>query len=271
MRPGAATRVGQRDRGAVGEAGERLRRADGDEPAATSGRRYLARLERQCGVAAAASGRHETIVQVFHRRLRVQRHDRVHELVRAQLRGHVGRDEDERVANRDLAAPHVRGDLLHRQAVGPPGLGQGQQVRLPDQVRLRGTGRDHVQLVAPHHRQADPDGTCRSTAERQPLPLGEEAPVGGPDRLLQAHDETSRFVVVVLALDGIGDEMGRLANPPPATDAGDNEEETPLGAGRRSNRRLDDGDGVRGVLEPLMLGHEAELHLESDGHAIRRT
>jgi len=62
-----------------------------------------------------------------------------------------------------------------------------------------------------------------------------------------------------------------VTKAPTPADARDNEEETPLGTGRRADRRLDDGDGVRGVLEAVVLGHEAELHLESDGHAIRRT
>jgi hypothetical protein len=65
--------------------------------------------------------------------------------------------------------------------------------------------------------------------------------------------------------------MRGVAKAPAPADARDNEEEAPLGTGRRADRRLDDGDGIRGVLEPVVLGHEAELHLESDGHAIRRT
>jgi hypothetical protein len=210
-------------------------------------------------------------MQVLHGRLGVERHHGVLELVRAQLRGHVGRHQDERVANGDLAAPHDRRGVLHRQAVPAAGVRERHQVRLSNQVGLRGAGRHDVELVAADHGDADADRAGRPVTQPEPVPLGEEAAVRGADRLLQADDQSGRLVVVVLTLDGVCHEVRGIAEAPALADARHNEEEAPLGAGRRPDRRLDDGNGVRGVLEPLMLRHEAELHLESDGHAIRRT
>ena len=252
-------------------AGERLGRVQRNQSPTLGRGRHLVGLESERGVAARTPGRDEAVVQVLHRRLGVERHDGILELVRAQLRRDVGGDEDERVPDRDLTPPDDRGRVLHRKAALPPSVGQGHEVRLADEVGLHGTGRDHVQLVAADHGQADPDGAGRPVAEREPVPLGEEAAIRRADRLLETDDEARGLIVVVLALDGVGDEADGVAQSPTLADAGHDEEEAPLGADRRADRRLDDDDGVWGVLEPLGLGHQAELHLQSDGHAIRRT
>ena len=97
------------------------------------------------------------MVDVLHRRLRVERDQGVLELVGAEARDDVRGHEHELVADVDLAAPDVRLELRGRQAAVAVGIGQGRQARLADEVGLgRPDGAD-VHLVAADHRDADAD------------------------------------------------------------------------------------------------------------------
>ena len=110
----SASGIGERS----GRAGERLGRAGGDERGRAGRRRDLGRLDGDGAVAArsrrrprsawwrcsiAACGWSVTTASFSSSR--------------AERRGHVRRDQDERVADRDLAAPDVRRELVARQAV----------------------------------------------------------------------------------------------------------------------------------------------------------
>ncbi len=181
----------------------------------------------------------------------------------------VARDQDERVACRHLAAPDVRREVVRGQHAVGVGVGERQQVRLVDEVGLHGAHRRHVELAAAHHRDTQPDG-AGGVAEAQAIAARGELPVGGPDRLLQAGDQPRRLVVVVLALHRVRDEPRGLLEAPGAPNSGDDDIEAPLGPRRRPDRRLDDGDRVRGVLQAFRLGDHAELHLQSDGHRLTR-
>ena len=161
----------------------------------------------------------------------------------------------------------VRDELLDGKAAAGVRVGKRQEVGLVDEVGLDRPGRRDVQLAAADHGDAEADGPAPS-AEAEALALGGEPAVRRADRLLEADDEAGRLVVVVLALDRVGDEARRLLEPPGAPAPGHDEVEAPLGPGRRPDRRLDDGDGVRGVLEAVGLGDNAELHLQSDGHRL---
>ena len=123
-----------------------------------------------------------------------------------------GRDEHERVADRDLAAPDVRLELARRQAALAVRVGQRRQARLADQVGLgRADGR-HVHLVAADDGDRDADrAVAVGRLEAEPVRLVGEPLVGGRDRLLEADPDAGRLVVVVLVPDRLGGEAGRLA------------------------------------------------------------
>ena len=134
--------------------------------ATTGRRRDLAGLERDGAVAAGAAVRDEPVVEVLHRRLRVEREHRVLELVRAELGHDVRRDEHQRVADRDLAAPDVRLELARRQAALAVRVGQRREPGLADQVGLGGPDGRHVHLVAADdgHGHADRPVARRTTS-----------------------------------------------------------------------------------------------------------
>ncbi len=155
--PGRLDVVRERDRRAVRGAGERLGRADRDEGPGAAGRRHLGRLEGDRPVAARAVGGHEPVVEMLHRRLRVERQHRVLELVRPELGDDVGRHQDERIADRDLAAPDLRLDRARRQAALAMRIRQGRQACLADQVGLGRPDRRDVHLAAADDRDADAD------------------------------------------------------------------------------------------------------------------
>ena len=206
--------VGERDRRAVGRAGQRLGRLDRDQLALLGRGRDLGRLEGDRPVAAGAVGRDEAVVEMLHRRLRVERDHRVLELVRAEPGDQVRRGEDDRVADRHLAAPDVRLDLGGGQPAVPVRVGQGRQTRLPDEVGLGRADRDDVQLVAPDDGHGHPDRAVR-LVPGEPVALVAELLVGGLDRLLEADDDPGRLVVVVLLADRVRDELGHLAEARP--------------------------------------------------------
>ena len=120
--PGAARRRGdrrsgrldvvrERDGRAVRRACQGLGRPDRHERPGPARRRHLGRLEGDRAVAARTVGRHELLVKVLHRRLRVEGEHGVLEPVRTELGDDVGRDEHERITDRDLAPPDVRLEL----------------------------------------------------------------------------------------------------------------------------------------------------------------
>ena len=142
--------VGERDRRAVRRAGQRLGRLDRDGRPAASRGGDLARLERDRAVAAGPAVGHEPVMEVLHRRLRVERQHRVLELVGAELGHDVRRHEDERVARprpRRARRPaparrtggRVRGAGRGASRGGPGGSGRPRPARpSPRTSRCRG-------------------------------------------------------------------------------------------------------------------------------------
>ena len=109
--------VGERDR----RAGPARRRGARPGRTGTSVRALwvapdLGGLEREGAVAALAVRGHEPGVEVLDRRLRVERDEGVLEGVRPDPADDVGRDEAERVAHGELAAPDLGLQLLDREA-----------------------------------------------------------------------------------------------------------------------------------------------------------
>ena len=153
----------------------------------------------------------EAVVEVLHRRLRVERDHRVLELVGRRAGHDVRRDEDERVADRDLAAPDVGLEVARRQAALAVRVRQRRQPGLADQVGLGRADRRDVQLVAADDRDADPDRAVLAVAvQAEPVALVVQPLVRGRDRLLDADPDPGRLVVVVLAPDRLGGELRRL-------------------------------------------------------------
>ena len=209
----------------------------------------------------------ELLVEVLHRRLRVERQHRVLELVGAELGDDVGRDEDERVADRDLAAPDVRLELARGQAALAVRVGQGRQARLADQVGLGRPDRRDVHLAAADDGHADADRPVAvGRLEAEPVGLVGEPLVGGRDRLLEADPDPGRLVVVVLVADRLGGQAGRLERVARRDPRGHEQVEVALRARDRADARFDDDERVRRVGESVVLGDDAELHVESYGH-----
>ena len=129
----------------------------GHQRAAARRRRHLGRLEGDGAVAADPVGGPEALVEMLHRRLRVERDHRVLELVGSELGDDVGRDQDERVADRDLAAPDLRLQPVRGQAALAMGIGQRREPGLADEVGLGRPDRRHVHLVATDDGDADAD------------------------------------------------------------------------------------------------------------------
>jgi hypothetical protein len=175
-------------------------------------RGHLGRLERDHRVAPGAVGRDEPVVEVLHRRLRMERDHRVLELVGADPGHHVRRDQHEAVADGDLAAPDVGLQVAGREAALAVRIRERRQPSLADQVGLGRADRRDVELVVPDDRDPDPDRAVVVRAvEAEPLALVVEALVGRRDRLLDADPDPGRLVVVVLAPDRLG---RRAASPP---------------------------------------------------------
>ena len=258
--------VGQGDRGPVGCAGQGLGRADRDQRPRSMGRGDLGGLEGDHRVAAVAVGGEEAVVEVLHRRLRMERDHRVLELIRTEPAHHVRRDQDERVADRDLAAPDVGLQIAGRQAPLAVRVGQGREAGLADEVRLRRPDRGHVQLVGPDDGDPDPDRpVLRRPVQPEPFPLVVEPLVRRRDRLLDADPDPGRLVVVILAPDRLGGELGRLLGPGGRDRRGDDQVQVALRARDCADRRLDHHDRVGRIRRAVRLGDDAELHLQTDG------
>ena len=132
-------------------------------------------------------GRDEPVVEVLHRGLRMERDHRVLELVRPEPGDDVRRDQDERVADRELAAPDVGLEVGGRQAALAMRVGQRREPGLADQVGLGRADRRDVQLVAADDRDADADRPGPSAvAQPEPVALVAQPLVGELDRLLEA-------------------------------------------------------------------------------------
>ena len=149
----SASGMGERS----GSAGQRLVGPDRHQGPGLVGGADLARLEREGAVAAHAVGRDEPGVEVLDRRLRVERDERVLEGVRPHLGDDVRRDEAQRVADVELAAPDLGLELLDRQAAIAVRVGQGRQAGLADEVGLGRADRRDVQLAAADDGDGDPD------------------------------------------------------------------------------------------------------------------
>ena len=97
---------------------------------------------------------------------------------------HVGRHEDETVAGGDVAVPYLRPlDVLGGHAAVGTRVGESEEPRLPDHVRLGRTDRGNVQFVAPDHGQGEADRCRLVGADSGAFGPVEEDFVGGPDRL----------------------------------------------------------------------------------------
>ena len=140
------------------------------------GRGHLGRLECDHRVAAGAIRRHEPVMEMLHRGLRMERDHRVLELVGADPGHDVRRDEDEAVADGDFAAPDVGLQVAGREAALAVRIGERRESRLADQVRLCGADRRDVQLVVADDGDPDPDrAVVVRSVETEPLPLVIEA------------------------------------------------------------------------------------------------
>ena len=282
-RPRSAGRAGRRATRRHPRPGRCRRAGSGSGPGRRRGARPgapgRASLARDVGATSVASkamapsragsvGRPEAGVQVLHRRLRVERQHRVLELVGPEARDDVGRDEHERVADRDLAAPDVGLQAARGQAALAVGVGQRREAGLADQVGLRGPHGRHVHLVAADHRDPDADRPVAvGRLEAEPVGLVDQPLVRGRDRLLEADPDPGRLVVVVLVADRLGGQPRRLERVARADAGRDEQVEVALRAGHGSHARLDHEEGVRRVVEAVVLGDEAEFQLESGGHA----
>ena len=185
----------------------------------------------------------------------------------AELGDDVRRHEHERVADRDLAPPDVRLEGAGGQAALAMRVGQGRQARLADQVGLGRPDRRHVHLVAADDRHADPDrAVAVGRLEPEPVGLVGEPLVGRRDRLLEADPDPGRLVVVVLVADRLGDQAGRLEGVARRDPRGHEQVQVALGARDGTDARLDDDERVGRVGESVVLGDDAELHLEPYGH-----
>ena len=209
------------------------------------------------------------MVQMVDGRLRMESHHRILELVRAQPRHHVGRDENERIADAQLPSPHVRLELCRGQTPIAVWIRQRRQSCATDEVRLGRPNRGHVQLIATHDCDCHSDrpGAVFRATGRQPIPKVDETLVGQPDGFFQAHPDPGRLVVVVLAADRVGHQASRLADASTHGVARDEQVQVSLGAGDRADIRLDDDERVGRVGDAIGIGHDAELHLEPNGHA----
>ena len=94
-----------------------------------------------------------------------------------------------------------------------------------DEVALRVAGRGHVQLVAAYDGRGDPD---RALSQAAALARVAQPPVGGADGLLEHDRDARRFVVVVLAPDGVGDQAARVAGLAAGDLAGHDQVRLPL-------------------------------------------
>jgi hypothetical protein len=258
--------VGERNRRAIRGARQGLGGADRDECSRFVRRRHLGRLEGDHRVASRAVRGDEPMVEVLHRGLRMKRDHRVLQLIGPEPGHHVRRDEHERIAHRDLAAPDVRLEAGRREAALAVRIGQRGQASLPDEVGLGRSDRRHVHLVATDNGDPDPDRTVVvRSVQAEPLALMAESLVRRCDRLLDADPDPSRFVVVVLATDRLGGELRCLLGARGRDRRGHDQVEMALRPGDRADARLDDHDRVGRVGGAIGLGDHAELHLQSDG------
>jgi hypothetical protein len=195
----------------------------------------------------------------------VEGHHGVLELVRADHPGQVPGDQQERVADRDVAAPDVDTRVASGRQTFPALLvRERQQPCLTDQVGLGVAGRGDVELVTAHHRHHHAQ---RAGCQAAALPAVTQPPIGVADRLLQAVRDPRGLVVVVLAPDGVGHQRSRLTRlAPVAGPAGDDDEEAALGAADRADVGLGDEQRIRRGLQPVLLGYQTDLEVESDRH-----
>ena len=164
-----------------------------------AGARDLGRLEGQDRVRALAAGGHEQVVEVLDGGLRVERHDRVLELLGADrprsgcaTPGAASRRPRTRPARRRRRRPSSAGRPGPRLVLGH------QQPRGADEVGLGVADRGHVELVAADDRER----RCRATPAAGRCPRGCRAACGWRSgRLLEADRDARRLVVVVLAPD----------------------------------------------------------------------
>ena len=163
------------------------------EPAVTARRHQLGGLDGEHGVRAVAAGRHEQVVEVLDSRLRVERHDRVLELLGADDLGQVARHQQERVTDRDLAPPDldpqgvVRGQARLLACV----VGH-QQPRGAHEVCLGAADGRDVQLVVADDRDGDAEGArwqAAALAAAAQLAVGARGP---PSRDRWARPPTRR-------------------------------------------------------------------------------
>jgi hypothetical protein len=232
------------------------------------GRADLRGLEREGAVAALAIRGDEPRVEVLDGRLGVERDQRVLEGVGPDAGDDVRRDEAERVADVELAAPDLGHELRGGEAALAVGIREGRQAGLADEVGLGGSDGRDVQLAAPDHGDRDADRAgLLAVSHAVAVALVGEALVGDPQHLGQALADAGRLVVVVLVADRVGDHPGRLARAIARDPRGHEQVQVALRASDGADRWLDHHDRVGRVGDPVLLRDGAELQLESDGQA----
>jgi hypothetical protein len=198
----------------------------------------------------------------------VEGQHRVLELVGPEPSDDVRRHEDQRIADRDLAAPHVGLEAARRQSSLAVRVGQRREPRLADEIGLGRPDRGDIHLVAADNGQANPDrAVALGRFQAEPVSLMDEALVGGRDRLLDADPDPGRLVVVVLVPDRLGRQPRRLERVARADARRHQQVQVPLRARHRTHARFDDDERVRRVGEAIVLGDETELQLESGAQA----
>ncbi len=224
--------------GAAGHLAVRVRAtADWREAPVSTRGDELRCLDGEDRVRAVAARRHEQVMQVLDGRLRVQRHDRVLELLGTNHLGQVAGHQQQRVADGDLAPPDldpqcvVRGQSRLLRVVGD------QQARRPHEVRLGAPDCRDIQLVVADDRDGDAQ---RAGWQAAALATAAQLAIGAPDRLLKTDGHARRLVVVILAPDRVRHE--RRGIPGAAADAGgaDDEIQVPLGADLGAGRGFRD-------------------------------
>ena len=134
----------------------------GTSRCSTRGKRHLGRLYRQHRIRALAAGGDEEVMQVLRGGLRVQCHDRVLELLCADHLDQVARAQHERIADRELAPPHVDLEAVCRGQPGAALVLGHEQPRRAHEVAVGIAAGRNVELVAAHDRERDADRAHRA-------------------------------------------------------------------------------------------------------------
>ena len=144
--------------------------------------------------------------------------ERVLQFIRPESAHEVRGDENQLIAEANLATPDFRLQIRRGKAALPVRVRKGAEARAAAQIGLCGAHSGNVQFVVAN------DGDCHANRRRHSrsrgsaahqgaaLPGVHESFVGRHDRLDQADANARRFVVVILVPDHVGHETRGLAS-----------------------------------------------------------